>query len=385
MASKSKGEPMPFHFSRSVKAGPFRFNLSTSGVGFSVGVKGLRFGIGPRGHYVRAGLGGFRYQRTFNPQQTRSRPSGAGDRAEPRTPQASGDPSIQMMAVSSASVAEMQDERFSELLAELNDKQKASSLAVMLALLAGATGLLLTLLLGPLGIALGLGLVCMGWAIGARVDDAQRSAVILYDLEPAIASAYEEATKAFDRLAACSSKWHVDSGGAVQDIHAWKRNAGASHVLDRRATDFSYSLPRVLKTNITPPMMAVGKEKLYFLPDVLLVVHDQKVGAVAYDTLTIRWQDSRFIEEGAIPNDATILGHTWKHPNKSGGPDRRFAHNPQIPVCLYETIHLTSGNGLNELLQVSRSGVAAPFSASLEALVAATGNKRAEMQALPAL
>jgi hypothetical protein len=377
---------MPFHFASSVKAGPFRFNLSTSGVGFSVGVKGLRFGIGSRGHYVRAGLGGFRYQRTFNPQQARSRPLRTDNHTEPRAPQTYGDPSIQMMAVSSANVTEMQDERFSELLAELNDKQKSSSLATMLALLAGATGLLLTLLLGPLGVALGLGLVGIGWVIGARVDDAQRSAVILYDLEPAVAAAYEEATKAFDRLVACSGKWHVDSGGAVQDIHAWKRNAGASHVLDRRGTEFSYGLPRVLKTNITPPMMAVGKEKIYFLPDVLLVVHDQKVGAVAYDTLTIRWQDSRFIEEGAVPQDTTILGHTWKHPNKSGGPDRRFANNPQIPVCLYETIHLTSSNGLNELLQVSRSGVAEPFSASLEALVATTGAKQlTEMQALPHL
>ena len=48
---------MPFYLRKSVSAGPFRFNLSKSGVGVSVGVKGLRIGTGPRGHYIHAGAG----------------------------------------------------------------------------------------------------------------------------------------------------------------------------------------------------------------------------------------------------------------------------------------------------------------------------------------
>ncbi len=38
---------MPFYFRKSVTAGPFRFNLSSGGVGVSIGVKGLRIGTGP--------------------------------------------------------------------------------------------------------------------------------------------------------------------------------------------------------------------------------------------------------------------------------------------------------------------------------------------------
>ena len=49
---------MGIFFRKSVRVGPFRFNLSGAGVGVSVGIPGLRIGTGPRGNYVSAGRGG---------------------------------------------------------------------------------------------------------------------------------------------------------------------------------------------------------------------------------------------------------------------------------------------------------------------------------------
>ena len=40
---------MGFYYRKSVKAGPFRINLSSSGIGYSVGVKGFRTGVSSRG------------------------------------------------------------------------------------------------------------------------------------------------------------------------------------------------------------------------------------------------------------------------------------------------------------------------------------------------
>jgi hypothetical protein len=51
-----------------------------------------------------------------------------------------------------------------------------------------------------------------------------------------------------------------------------------------------------------------------------------------------------------------MVGNTWRYVNKSGGPDRRFSNNSQIPICLYESMLLTSGSGLRELFQMSRTG-----------------------------
>ena len=145
-------------------------------------------------------------------------------------------------------------------------------------------------------------------------------------------------------------------------------------MLVKNPTVFDYSLPRVIKSNITPPAIKSGKETIYFLPDFLLVVDDKKVGAVGYDKLAIRSQQSNFIEAGIVPSDTVVLYHVWKHPNKGGGPDRRFADNVQLPVCQYEAIHLTSSNGLNELLEVSKVGVTEPFAKAITRLYRVTGN-----------
>jgi hypothetical protein len=49
---------MGFYIRKSVKAGPFRFNLSKSGLGVSAGIPGFRVGTGPRGNYVQMGPAG---------------------------------------------------------------------------------------------------------------------------------------------------------------------------------------------------------------------------------------------------------------------------------------------------------------------------------------
>src|SRR6266508_895259 len=46
---------MGVYLRTSLRAGPFRFNLSRSGIGISVGVPGFRIGTSPRGNYVRLG------------------------------------------------------------------------------------------------------------------------------------------------------------------------------------------------------------------------------------------------------------------------------------------------------------------------------------------
>ena len=48
---------MAFYIRKAVKVGPFRFNLSKSGVGVSGGVTGLRMGTCPRGNYVHMSHG----------------------------------------------------------------------------------------------------------------------------------------------------------------------------------------------------------------------------------------------------------------------------------------------------------------------------------------
>jgi hypothetical protein len=47
---------MGFYVRKAARLGRFRFNLSGSGVGVSVGVTGFRIGMSPRGNYVHGGV-----------------------------------------------------------------------------------------------------------------------------------------------------------------------------------------------------------------------------------------------------------------------------------------------------------------------------------------
>src|SRR6185312_1084941 len=58
---------MGFSFRKSIGFGPFRVNLSKSGIGLSTGVKGARISTGPSGTKVYGGWGPLRYQKQVAP------------------------------------------------------------------------------------------------------------------------------------------------------------------------------------------------------------------------------------------------------------------------------------------------------------------------------
>ena len=366
---------MPFYIRKSVSAGPFRFNLSKSGLGLSVGVKGLRIGTGPRGHYVHAGRGGLYYRASLGGSRHA--------RGSVVTPEVPTHPAtthaeqgrVTMTEVRSGDVAAMRESTVADLLDDLNKKQgqlPCGPLAAGFLAIIGVVALLADNSGGqsPATVRGIMALVGMipAWGIGKWFDSYKRTSVLFYSLEDVAEGAYKRVTESFDKLASCRGKWHISSGGAVLDITTWKRNAGAAHLVNRKAATLTYELPKILRSNITPPAITVGDRTFYLLPEVTLVKHSRRFGAVGYDDLHIMSQISRFIEDDAPPNDAQVVDHTWQHPNKTGDPDRRFKQNRQLPVCLYEVMHLSSGSGVNELLQFSRTGMVEPFSTALKNL-----------------
>lgn len=94
---------MGFYVRKSIKAGPFRYNLSKSGVGVSVGVPGFRVGTGPRGNYIRAGKGGVYYRATLG--GTRRSPAVALRPARVPPPAVGAD--VPMEDLTGASAAEL--------------------------------------------------------------------------------------------------------------------------------------------------------------------------------------------------------------------------------------------------------------------------------------
>ncbi|PBC04276.1 hypothetical protein CK220_11720 [Mesorhizobium sp. WSM3860] len=231
---------MGFYVRKSVSAGPFRFNFSSGGVGVSVGVKGLRIGTGPRGHYIHAGVGGLYYRGTlgkagpkrlarepvpltFQPQLQPSRPEYLAD-------------GVLMKEIESGDVMEMRDETSANVLDDINARQSQTRLSMILAVLLGILGFLTGKAAGGVGPMVGVAAFLPGMLIGQWLDGYRRVSVLYYDLEEDAEAAYGRLVAAFATLSGCAGSWHVAAGGKIQDLTTWKRNAGASMLVDKKPT-----------------------------------------------------------------------------------------------------------------------------------------------------
>ena len=56
---------MSIYLKKAFSFGPFRLNLSKSGIGLSFGVTGLRIGTGAKGPYIHAGRGGLYFRQSL--------------------------------------------------------------------------------------------------------------------------------------------------------------------------------------------------------------------------------------------------------------------------------------------------------------------------------
>ena len=342
---------MGFYLHKSVAVGPFRFNLSSSGVGMSVGVRGLRAGSGPRGNYVRIGRGGVFYQQTLHtPAAPRSLPP-------PPIPDGTYAP---LQEIASANAAQIADSSSEQLLAELREKRAIVRL-LPFAVVASALLLLYAMTLPAWAFTPCAAAALAAIALAHRRDVLRKTTVILYDVAAEVEASLRSFAEWADTLVSCRRAWHVAAEGRVYDR---KYHAGAASLVRRATTAVRRAAPPFVRTNVPVLSIAAGRRTLYFLPDHLLVYDGASIGAVSYRSVDVAVVRQRFIETDGVPGDAAVVDYTWRYVNKSGGPDRRFSNNPRIPVCLYDELHFRTASGLNEVLQLSRSGIGEGFAAA---------------------
>ncbi len=125
---------MGFSFRRSSSFGPFRLNFSKSGIGVSVGVKGARVTLTPRGRtYITVGAAGFSYRRNLT---SRHGTAPAGPTSQPLQEMSSLD------EIKTADVEELRVSSKSELVENLNRRAAMFNPALILFVLAGLVGVI---------------------------------------------------------------------------------------------------------------------------------------------------------------------------------------------------------------------------------------------------
>jgi hypothetical protein len=348
-----------FYIRKSIKAGPFRFNLSKSGLGVSAGIPGFRVGTGPRGNYVHMGRNGIYYRASLGaggrqgassaPPQVL--PSYPGRRVPAYSP--SG---ILMEDTTGVTAVALEPTGPDDLVQQLNTAGSrfawwwptAVAGAVIALAAKGVFGLLIAVLLIP---------VCAWLYLN---DQARRTVVLFYEVEDEAEQWFQSLITQWPWLNQSQKLWRVTESGDINTPYLHKRNAGASTLISSVSAAAGVSGPAQLKTNIQIPSIVAAKSALYFLPDRLLVRDGKRFTDVSYEHLQVFQTTVRFIESDTPPADATMVDHTWTYVNKDGGPDRRFNNNRQLPVMRYGRVVLTTSAGLYWIIQISRYQAAEP-------------------------
>lgn len=348
---------MGFYVRKSVKAGPFRFNLSGSGVGVSTGVPGFRVGTGPRGNYVSVGRNGFYYRSVIGS-------SASPSRAASSLPDQTSVSPVLMEDVTGATAYTLEPTGPGDVVEQLNAAAQRRGVGWPVLVVAVLLGLF-TL---PWGLVVWLFAIPACWWLFQR-DAARRTVVLFYDVNDAHETWFSSVVDGWAWLSGSLGLWREIQSGNVQTIYQHKTNAGASSLVQRVKAATSLTGPKHLATNVAVPTIIAGDSSLHFLPDRVLVREGRKYSDVAYLHLQVNGYQQRFIESASgYPRDARQVGQTWQYVNVKGGPDRRYSNNPALPIMLYGGIDLRTAQGLNWVIQVSREDAGANIAALLSSV-----------------
>lgn len=219
---------------------------------------------------------------------------------------------------------------------------------------------------------IGLGLVTVllvCWCVFlSKKDKKRKSLEIYYTMDESIQDLHNKFLEYFREFSSARKIWqklHVQSAGDR------RYNAGATELVARAPVNgvSFHKLPSpFLKTNLSIPYIGLRNTELYFFPERVILKRGKKFAGVFYKNIQITRSDVRFIEEEGIPADADIVDYTWKYVNKSGGPDRRFGDNRQLPICLYSDYLFESDNGVHEVITTSKPGIMDKFAGFIKTI-----------------
>ncbi len=175
-----------------------------------------------------------------------------------------------------------------------------------------------------------------------------------YNIDPDQQAIVDQRMNQMIKIASCAKVWRIVQTSNVIDR---KYSSGANETISRKNCRTATQPPFPFKTNVNAAVFKTGKETLLFLPDKLFIIQGDQIGALNYNDISCSNNTTKFIEREIVPQDTQVIGQTWKYVNKSGGPDKRFKDNCQIPICLYGELKLSSASGLNTTIMYSNPSI----------------------------
>lgn len=355
---------MGFRFRKSINLGGFRINLSKSGIGYSFGVKGLRYthkaGGGSRSTIGIPGTG----------------ISYVKDHSAHKKPQAvTAERKKGSVPVDREIENEMIESSPSEMIDRLNRAQKIDLVFRACRIVFPLIGFLL------FSIVIAIASNGMTWTsseTGKTIDGTAAAVVcgvlaavfigvgiffllqrvkidLCYDFsdDANFEQEYLNFIKGFSTLKTAETTWELRD------------------TVPREQAKITFvPLEEYIHTELETEEMKLLGKKILFLPDIIAVKQQNGWAGVSYTEIKVMMQDAP-MEETSVPEDAIVLSERWLHAKKDGGRNMQFQNNNYlIYTCLYGKMMFSSENGLNVSLLCSSNEKVRTFCAALEKYIA---------------
>ena len=353
---------MAWYLRKSISFGPVRFNLSKGGIGTSFGVKGFRIGVRPNGRsYIHAGRHGLYFRHELGSTNSSNRDVLVDE------PLNFNEENV--ITHDTISASQLHTTSRKELLSQLNWSNTAFRIDILVGCIAVFVCLCCWISDIPIFTVISLILGFAATLLTIKWENKRRTIYLDFEFENNDTKMYEKIIDAFNIVANNNMLWSKDQTTILTNTHISKLNAGAGSLVNRFVIHAGTGNPPWVRTNLSMPVLRSNGKTLYFIPDGILVYDSSGVGIVDYNDLFFDYNITRFIEDGVLPNDATIVDYTWAFPNKNGGPDRRFNNNKQIPICEYGEFQITTRTGTLVYVMTSKCISASHFCNAMKSTI----------------
>lgn len=169
---------------------------------------------------------------------------------------------------------------------------------------------------------------------------------------------YEQISNSFSQLSTCEQIWDMTSANTNND-----NRSSASQSVTREKTSIGFKKIKFLHSDYTPLYFKnTNGSDIYIYPGFVALFDNRKnFGLVSLNDIKVFYSESRFLEEGEVPQDSEIIDKTWAKVNKNGTPDKRFKGNYQIPIVRYGELKFKSKTGIHEVFLFSNAQKAKDF------------------------
>jgi SpoVK/Ycf46/Vps4 family AAA+-type ATPase len=182
---------------------------------------------------------------------------------------------------------------------------------------------------------------------------------------------FSDLCEKFEKLILSEKIWIIISSQKNREL-----KSSAANLIDRKEINFDTGYFNYIKSSFDIPILRDNQAVYYIYPRYLIKsISVTNFDIIPIDTISVSFHYQKFIEEASVPKDSNIIDYTYHYINKNGGPDKRYAYNPQIPVVHYGQIEIQP---LDLTFQFSDAETAEHFSKSFNVFNKNSGNVSAK-------